>query len=154
MANGISTVISFLTKYAGAGADATVNGINKVKSSAGVAINGLKQLGTVVGGMDGKLSQAANGVMNFMLTVQTMGAIGGIMAGAQVAITIISSHFIEKANEMVKAAERMGEAVRKKFDSLKSKSLDEISEQLEKAATLAERAAARFRRKRVTELTL
>ena len=144
MGGGISTIISFITKYVGTGANAAAAGIGKVKNVAALATHGLSQVGSVVSGLDGKFVQAAQGVTNFMASIQTMGAVGGIISGANTAITLIANHFIKKAEAMKASVDKMRESLRSTFENMKAKSLEDINAQLEKATTRAAEAAKRF----------
>ena len=49
MAGGISTTISFITKYFGAGATAAVKGITNVKNACGIAARGMISLASSLG---------------------------------------------------------------------------------------------------------
>lgn len=140
----MNNVIATIIKFTSVGVDKVSAGLTGIGNAAKVGIRSLTALAGSLGSAGGSIGKAAGQVANFMWSVQQMGAIGGIVAGAQMIISQVSDHFIKKADAMVEAARRMSEQVRARFEEIKAKSLEEINEQLAKATTLADRAAARF----------
>jgi len=140
MNNVISTIIKFVTT----GADVAARGIAGVNKAAGVATRSMATLASSLGSMGGSLGKAAGQVANFMMSIQQMGAVGGIIAGAQMAITQISDHFIEKANKMKEAVEKMADRVRTKLEDINNAHLDGVRKSLEEVTTKAKEAAASF----------
>lgn len=101
-------------------------------------------LAGAVGSLDGPLGKAANGVAQVAQGFATLGPIGASIAGLKLVIDMVGEHFIRKANAMKEAAEKMGERVRAAFEKIKSKTMEEINEQLAEATTRAAAAANRF----------
>lgn len=94
---------STIIKFSSTGASAVTSAISGVKKAAGVATKGVAMLASSLGQVGGSLGHAASQVANFMRSVQQMGAIGGIMAGAQIAIEYFSKKYVEAVDKMKKA---------------------------------------------------
>jgi len=140
MNNVISTVIQFITK----GAEKAASGISGVKNAADVTTRGMATLATSLGSMSGSLGKATSQVANFIFSVKQMGAVGGIIAGAQMAITQISEHFIKAADKMVEAAERLGNRISDNLEKMNNERMDGVKKALEEATTKAKEAASAF----------
>ena len=117
---------------------------NTAAASTAKATQKATLLAGAIGQMDGPLGKAANGVAQLAQGFAVLGPVGASIAGLKLVIDMIGEKFIQKANAMKEAAEKMGERVRASFEKLKAKSLEEINEQLDKATTKAAAAAARF----------
>lgn len=140
----MSTIISFITKYSGAGATAAAKGISNVRNATSIAARGIQSFGSVLAGTDGKLGQVAHSAVNMMTAIQQMGAIGGIMAGVQIAIGMVSDHFIKKCDAMREAAERLYDNVHARLERMNKIRMDEVNKALEDATTRADAAAKAF----------
>ena len=101
-------------------------------------------LAGAVGSLDGPLGKTANGVAQVAQGFAVLGPIGASIAGLKLVIDMVGEKFVQKANAMKEAAEKMGERVRAAFDKLKSKTMEEINGQLAEATTRAAAAANRF----------
>ena len=101
-------------------------------------------LASSLGSLGGPLGDAASQVANFIFSVKQMGAVGGIIAGAQMAISMISDHFIKKVDEMKAAVDRMATRVREKLDKVNGARLEGLKKSLDEATTKARQAAAAF----------
>jgi len=140
MDNVIATIIKFVTT----GGDSAANQIKGVNNAATVATKGMTTLATSLGSMSGKLGSAASQVANFIFSVKQMGAVGGIIAGAQMAITLLSQKFCEAVDKMAEAAERQGERIRSKLDKINKARMDDVAKALDLATTKAKESAAAF----------
>jgi len=94
--------------------------------------------------MGGSLGKAASQAANFMMSIQQMGAIGGIMAGGQMAITAIANHFKESADAMLESVNKMATKIRDRLDEMNKNRMDGLNKSLEEATTKAREAAAAF----------
>lgn len=119
MNGGISTIISFVTKYAGAGAEAAVSSIGKVSKACSLAARGAMSIASSLGSADSAFTKTARSALQLFTSIQQLGAIGGIIAGTQILIEKISEHFIQAAEEMVEKAREMGDRIREKLDKIK-----------------------------------
>lgn len=144
MRDGIATVIRFVTSFAGSGAEMAEKSIEGVRKAALIGTKGLATLGAAIGQAGGKFGRMAREAANMMWSIQQLGALGGVMAGAQIAIDRISEHFIAKADAMAEAAERMKDRINDRLDRLNAARLNEVDKALKAAATDADKAAAAF----------
>lgn len=144
MAGGISTIISFITKYSGAGATAAVKGVTNVKNACGIAARGALSLASSLGSADSALGKTANAALNLFTSVQQMGAIGGIMAGAQIAINIACEKIVASYDKMLEKIESAGQKIRDRLDKLNEARMDGVKKALEDATTRAQAAAKAF----------
>lgn len=144
MPGGITTIISFITKYAGAGAEAAKNGIKGVSQMCSMAAKSTMSLVSSLGSSDSAMGKVAKSALTLFSSVQQMGAIGGIIAGAQMAIQMVSEYFIERANKMVEAIEEAGEKIRNRLDRLNKARMDGVTKALDEATTKAKEAASAF----------
>ena len=137
-------VIRFVTSFAGSGAEMAKESIEGVRKAALIGTKGLAALGVAIGQAGGKFGRMAREAANMMWSIQQLGALGGVMAGAQIAIDRISEHFIAKADAMAEAAERMKERINDRLDRLNAARLEEVDKALKAATTDADKAAAAF----------
>ena len=144
MRDGIATVIRFVTSFAGSGAEMAEKSIEGVRKAALIGTKGLATLGAAIGQAGGKFGRMAREAANMMWSIQQLGALGGVMAGAQIAIDRISEHFIAKADAMAEAAERMKDRINDRLDRLNAARLNEVDKALKEATTDADKAAAAF----------
>ncbi len=144
MAGGISTIISFITKYSGAGATAAVKGVKNVRYACGIAARGALTLASSLGSADSALGKTAHAALNLFASVQQMGAIGGIMAGAQIAINVVCEKIVASYDKMLEAVERSSARIRDRLDKLNEVRMDGIKQALEEATTRAQAAAKAF----------
>lgn len=121
-----------------------VKSIDGVRKAALIGTKGLAELGAAIGQAGGKFGRMAREAANMMWSIQQLGALGGIMAGAQILIDRISEHFIAKADAMAEAAERMKERISDRLDRLNAARLNEVDKALKAATTDADKAAAAF----------
>ena len=117
---------------------------NAAEASLAKSTRKATMLAGVMGQMDGSLGKVANGVSKVAQGFAVLGPIGASIAGLKLVIDMVGERFIQKANAMKEAAERMGEKVRANFEKMKTKTLEEINDQLAKATTKAAEAANRF----------
>lgn len=144
MAGGISTIISFITKYSGAGAVAAVKGVTNVRNACGIAARGALTLASSLGSANSALGKTAHAALNLFTSVQQMGAIGGIMAGAQIAINVVCEKIVASYDKMLEAVERSSARIRDRLDKLNEVRMDGIKQALEEATTRAQAAAKAF----------
>ena len=144
MTGGISTIISFITKYSGAGATAAVKGVTNVKNACGIAARGALSLASSLGSADSALGKTANAALNLFTSVQQMGAIGGIMAGAQIAINVACEKIVASYDKMLEKIESAGQKIRDRLDKLNEVRMDGVKQALEDATTRAQAAAKAF----------
>lgn len=144
MAGGISTIISFITKYSGAGAAAAVKGVTNVRNACGIAARGALTLASSLGSADSALGKTAHAALNLFTSVQQMGAIGGIMAGAQIAINIACEKIVASYDKMLEKIESAGQKIRDRLDKLNEVRMDGVKQALEDATTRAQAAAKAF----------
>ena len=144
MTGGISTIISFITKYSGAGATAAVKGVTNVKNACGIAARGALSLASSLGSADSALGKTANAALNLFTSVQQMGAIGGIMAGAQIAINVACEKIVASYDKMLEEIESAGQKIRDRLDKLNEVRMDGVKQALEDATTRAQAAAKAF----------
>lgn len=140
----MKNVVATIIKFSSTGARAVTSAISGVKESAGVATKGVSMLASSLGQVGGSLGHAARQVANFMWSIQQMGAIGGIMAGAQIAIEHFSKKYVEAVDKMKKAVDDMASSVHEKFEAIKSKAIENVNDQLAEATTKAAEAAKKF----------
>lgn len=116
---------------------------DSAKAAAGATKKSLALVGAI-GSMEGPLGKAASGVEQMANGFMMLGPVGAMIAGLKVAIDMIGEHFINKANQMKEAAERMGERIRAALKKIRDADLKEINDQLAEATTKAAAAASRF----------
>ena len=144
MAGGISTIISFITKYSGAGATAAVKGVKNVKNACGIAARGMLTLASSLGSADSALGKTAHAALNLFTSVQQMGAIGGIMAGAQIAINVACEKIVASYDKMLERIESAGEKIRERLQKIDDARLGKLKDELDAATTKAQDAAKAF----------
>ena len=130
--------------FDGKGFSAWTKAGDKASLATANATRKATMLAGAVGSLDGPLGKAANGVAQVAQGFATLGPIGASIAGLKLVIDMIGEKFVQKANAMKEAAEKMGERVRAAFDKIKSKTMEEINDQLAEATTRAAAAANRF----------
>ena len=135
--NVVATIIKFTCQ----GAETAAAAIGKVKNAAGIATRSMATLATSLGTAGGALGKAVGQVANFVGSIQQMGAMGGLIAGAQMLITQISDHFIEKANKMREAIEAMAERTKAKLDKMNAERMEGVKHALDEATVKAKEAA-------------
>ena len=131
-------------KFSTLGADAAAAAIGRLQNAAKVATKAMSSVAATLGSVGGSLGQTANQVASFMWSFQQMGALGGIIAGAQIAISKISDHYIKAADAMVAKAREMGDKVRANLDKINQARMDSVNKALEEATTKAKEAATAF----------
>lgn len=144
MGGGISTIISFITKYSGAGATAAVKGVTNVKNACGIAARGMLSLASSLGSTDSALGKTANEALNLLTSVQQMGAIGGIIAGVQMAINVACEKIIASYDRMLEKIESAGQRIKDRLEKLNEVRIDGVKQALEEATTRAQAAAKAF----------
>mgnify|MGYP003320301890 CR=1 FL=1 len=82
----MNNVITTVIKFAAQGCSACASAIGGVQKAATVATRGITTLASSLGTLGGPLGNAAGQVANFIFSVRQMGAVGGIIAGAQIGI--------------------------------------------------------------------
>lgn len=140
MNNVIATIIKFATQGASAAASA-VGGVHK---AATVAARGMATLASSLGSLGGPLGDAASQVANFIFSVRQMGAVGGIIAGAQMAISLACEKIIKSYDKMLEKIESAGEKIRDRLQKIDDTELGNLKDELDAATTKAQEAAKAF----------
>ena len=144
MGGGISTIISFITKYSGNGATAAVKGITNVKNACGIAARGALTLASSLGSTDSALGKTAHAALDLFASVQQMGAIGGIIAGFQMAVNLACEKIIASYEKMLSSVKQAAEKIHERLKEIDDARLGNLKNELDAATTKAQTAAKAF----------
>ena len=140
----MSNVIATIIKFSAQGASACASAIGGVQKAATVATKGMTTLASSLGSLGGPLGNAASQVANFIFSVRQMGAVGGIIAGAQMAISIACEKIIKSYDKMLERIESAGDKIRNRLEKINASRMDGVNKALEDATTRAQEAAKAF----------
>ena len=140
----MNNVIATIIKFSVAGAEKAAAAIGGVSKASGVATRAMATLASSVGSMGGSLATATASVANFMFSVKQMGAVGGIIAGAQMAISVVCDKIKESYDKMLESVERANDRVHARLERMNKIRMDGVNNALEEATTRADAAAKAF----------
>lgn len=132
---------AFLVDTARAGLTRLMNLTTKTMQGAARM---MAPLGTMLGEMGGKLGQLSTQLLGVWDGIQKLGAIGGMMAGAQIAITMWANRAKEAVEDFKQAVDRLAERVKKRGEEIERVRMEKLAASLREATTLADRAAKAF----------
>lgn len=105
-----------------------LNNIGAWAKNAGQALGSLNNILDSVGGTAGKVISSIGNVFSVFTKI---GPVGAIVAGISAAVAIFTSRAQAAAEAAVELQRRLGEAVRQKFEAVKSAELERISKALD-----------------------
>ncbi len=132
---------AFLEDKVSAGWHNLVGAVQKGCQSAGKALAGMS---AIFGEMPGKMGKVASGVGNMVQAFLSMGPIGAVIAGVNMALSFLANSAREAAEAYKAAVDKMAARTRALYETVHQRKLDKLNESLKEATTLAQRAARAF----------
>lgn len=132
---------AFLEDRVSAGISRITKIVSGTTKAAGKLCGALSQMASSVGSQCGKMITSIGEVVG---SIQQLGAIGGIIAGANIAISMWADRAKKAVEDFTDSVGRMAQRVKARYEEVNQQRLDRLSESLKQATTLAERSARAF----------
>ena len=134
----------FGSAYDGAGASQFVAGAGDATKAALRTAGAARNLTSAMASAGSAAGGAVGDISRFVSSFAQMGAVGGLIAGAQILLDRICSSIKEAADKAAEAAEKMAERMHRKLEELNKQRMDGVTKALDEATVKAREAASAF----------
>lgn len=118
--------------------------LQKTTSAAQKAIGAARGIAGAFSSVGGSAGGAVGAVAQFVGAFQQLGAVGGLIAGVQIAIDKLGGYMTDKAEELVEKTQKMMDKASASLSKAVSRHMKPVDEALGEASTKAKDAAAAF----------
>lgn len=127
---------SGLTKFSGTLKTTAAEAQKTINATKGI-VGALSSVGGEAGGVVGKISSVVG-------SFAQLGAIGGVIAGVQIAFDQFAKHYMEAADKMKAKAKELADSTRAMLESIASEHMKRVTDALDEASSKARETATAF----------